>query len=212
MGTDAVFVQEFSKLIRKVGTWRRGGPSRWIRIRRDIGDMAIHVRYHLAGNVPFALGRKPTDNVAFEPPLGKHFPDGLAFASGCRDRNDSPRLWLDFGEPWNTVVISHFAGGNRGPEHGRQLRLESRQVATGSGIDETLKGRHCARVHQGVDQFPIGRIPTDKEQSFFGHQWYVLKINDRTDQIQPAAPPRPLATRGMRRTRGTRSTVERVLH
>ena len=128
MGTDAVFVQEFCEFIRPVGTRRGRGPSRWIRIGRDRGDVAVHVRDHLARNVPFALGRKPTDNVAFESPLGEHIPDRFAFARGGRDRNDSPRLRLDFGKAWDTVVISHFAGGDRGPEHGRKLRLESRQV------------------------------------------------------------------------------------
>lgn len=94
--------------------------------------MAVHVRDHFARNVSFALGRKPTHDVALEPTLGEHFPECRTFAGRRRDRNDSTGLRVDFGEAWDTVVISHFARGDRGPEHGRELWLEGRQIATGA--------------------------------------------------------------------------------
>jgi hypothetical protein len=72
-------------------------------------------------------------------------------------------LWFDFGKAWDTVVISHLAGGDRSPEHGGKLRLDRRQVATGARVDEAFEDRHCAGVHQGIDQFPISRIPADKQ-------------------------------------------------
>lgn len=81
--------------------------------------MAIHVRDHFTGDIALALGCKPTDDVAFESLLGEHFPEGRAFAGGSRDRDDRPRLRIDFGEARDAVVVSHLARGDRGPEHWR---------------------------------------------------------------------------------------------
>ena len=88
---SAVFVEECREIIRPIGSrwWR--GPIRGIRIGRDVGDVTVHVRDHFARNVPFPLGREPTDDVAFGSPLSEQLPNDFAVARGREDRNDAVR-------------------------------------------------------------------------------------------------------------------------
>lgn len=67
------------------------------------------------------------------------------------------------GEAEHSVLVSTLAGGYRAPEHRRQHRLEGRQIAHDSALDERFRMRHEAPVHQDVHDFPVRGVPS-KEQ------------------------------------------------
>jgi hypothetical protein len=75
----------------------------------------------------------------------------------------------------DTMFVGTFAGGDGGPEHGREHQRKGRQVAHHALADDFFQVRHLAGIQQRGDDFPIGGVPTD-EQDFMGHDGVSLVI------------------------------------
>ena len=151
---------------RPIGARRRRRPIGGILIRPHIAHMAKHVGNHAAVEIGLALGGEPTDNMAAALIFAKDFPERAATAGGCGNRYDRAAAGIDLSEARHAVMVGHLAGGNRGPQHRRQLRFERGEVAAHAALHQSRQCRHFSRIHQRMHDLPIGGIPADQEQAF----------------------------------------------
>ena len=98
------------------------------------------------------------------------FQTALVLRAEVGDRPDAAVDRVRLGEAVDAVLMGALAGGDRGPQHGRERRVEGGEVPGDAAIHHALQVRHLAGVQQRVDQFPVGCVPAD-EQHLAGNRW-----------------------------------------
>jgi hypothetical protein len=63
----------------------------------------------------------------------------------------------------DAVLVGTLAGGDAGPQHRREHRVERRQVAHDAIFDQVLEVGHLAGVDERGDHLPVGGIPADEQ-------------------------------------------------
>ena len=149
------------------GARRRRGPigRRLDRFLRRVGEQ---VGDHAHVGVAFALRGEPSDEVGLESALGENVPDRAAAAGGSGDGHDL--LVAHLGEAMHPVLGGVAPGGDGRPEHGRERWLQRGQVAVHAFAQDLGHHGHGALLNERVDDFPVGRIPTDNKEAFAGHE------------------------------------------
>ena len=165
MGRDAHPVHRFGEVLGPIGARHGRGEVGGVHVLGGAFEVPEHVGDHFSVEVLLALGGEPGDDVAALAVLAEHFPEGFAFAAGGGDGDDLAGDGIDFGEAFDAVVVGHFPGGNGGPEHGRKLGLQGGEVTVISTVHEGADAIHAAFFEKGVDDFPVGRIPSDEEDA-----------------------------------------------
>ena len=128
-GADAEVVEIISQFGGPVGARGRRGPGGGILIGLNAGQVAEHVGDDVALGELLAVGGEPTDDMAAFALAGEDLPQGFAAAGGGGDGDDAAGGGVYLGETGHAVVVGHFAGGDAGPQHGGELRLERGEVA-----------------------------------------------------------------------------------
>ena len=116
------------KVFWEIGASERWRPLFW-QVFFGVGEGIVEIRDHRTAMwQTLALGGEPTDDMAFEAIFAEDFPDGFALAGGGGYRDDLA-VCMDLGEASDAVVIGVFPGGDGGPEHRRELRLEGGEIS-----------------------------------------------------------------------------------
>ena len=168
VGGDTEFVHGFREAFRPIGTGHGWRKVFRIGVRGNAFEMGEHVGDHFPIQILLALGGEPTNDVAAESFFPEHFPEGLAFPGGGGDGDDAAADRIDLGEAVDAVVVGHFPGGDAGPKHGGELRLQGGEIAMGAAVHEAADAVHAAFLQKRVNDFPIGGIPADKQKFFSG--------------------------------------------
>ena len=117
-------------------------------------------------SLPHAVrNREPSHNVTPQPTLRKDIPDGFHLPRSAGHRPHPAVLRVRFHESVNAMFGGTLARGNGIPQHGGKNRTQSGQVSHYTVIDKVIESGHQAPVEEGIDYFPVGRIPTDEENS-----------------------------------------------
>ena len=129
----------------------------------------IMVGDHRAVDWLGGMARPPTDDYAAEAILVENVPQGFRFSREVRDRLHAAAIrgWL--GEAVDAVLEWPLSGGDGSPQHRGERWMQGSYLAGGAVFDEALDIGHLARIHEWMDDFPIGRIPSDQEKFTFRH-------------------------------------------
>ena len=109
------------------------------------------------------MSGKPSENVGFVPALRQDVPQRFHLARRRRHRPNTASMRIGLHESVNAVLVRTLARCNGIPEHRRQNRLKRGDVAHHSFADHAFERGHHSGVEQRICDFPIRRIPTDKE-------------------------------------------------
>ena len=139
----------------------RAGRHRPGLVDRPHGPLIVVGDHHAADRLG-GMRRPPADDVAAFAALAKDVPDRLRLPREHGDGTNAA-LQVGLGEAENAVAERPLARGNRGPDHRRELRIERGEVADHALIHQPLEMGHLARVHQRIDDLPIGRVPADQK-------------------------------------------------
>ena len=117
------------------------------------------------------------------------FPNGLALSRRRRHGHHLPAHRIHPIETLHAVMLGHLPRGDGGPQHGRQLRFQRGQIPTRPTLDKMCNSWEIRLVEEGVDEFPIGGIPTDEEQAFQGGYvaWVLGRPRRRNIVVEPNA-------------------------
>ena len=70
---------------------------------------------------------------------------------------------VGLGKPVYAVIEGPLARGNRGPEHGRQLRVQRAEIAHDAPLHKLLEIWRFPGIKQRIDYLPVGSVPADKQ-------------------------------------------------
>ncbi|MCZ7635809.1 MAG: hypothetical protein M5U12_07045 [Verrucomicrobia bacterium] len=104
----------------------------------------------------------PADDGAAKALLGEDVPQGLGAARGAGHGADTGAVGLRLEKAADAVLVGRLAGGDRGPQHRGEARLEGGEVGDHAGLDQPGQMRHLAGIQERVDEIPIGTVPADQ--------------------------------------------------
>jgi hypothetical protein len=104
-----------------------------------------------------------TDDHAAQTALAEDIPHRFALAREDGDRLNATAIGRGLGEAVNAMFEGALAGGDGGPQHGRERGSESGELRHRPAFDEAPDVGHLARVHQRMDDLPVGGVPADEE-------------------------------------------------
>ena len=65
----------------------------------------------------------------------------------------------------NAMFVRTFASRDGGPKHRAERRVNGGQVSVDTTSNQARQIWHLAGVEQRVNDFPVSRVPADKQQS-----------------------------------------------
>jgi hypothetical protein len=126
------------------------------------------VGHHHAADRFGGVGGPPAHQIGFQTVLLQDVPDRLGFTAQVGDRPHPAAAGIGLAEPMDPMLMGPLAGGDRGPQHRREHRIEGGKVAHHSRSGQPLEVRHLARIQQRPDDLPVGSIPAEQKH-FVGH-------------------------------------------
>src|SRR5439155_19150901 len=123
------------------------------------------VGYHRSLDWLRRMTRPPANDVTPQTALGENIPKRLALArsAGVRPCPAVHRVGLD--KTMDSMFVVELSCRDGVPEHRREDWLQSSQITHYSAVDEGVEGRHQTFLDQRGNVFPIGRVPSDQENS-----------------------------------------------
>jgi hypothetical protein len=123
------------------------------------------IRDHGATNRFRGMRRPPADHDAALAMLVENVPDSLGGAAQNADGPDAHPVGRRLDEAVNAMLGGPLAGSDGGPQHRAERRVERGVVAAYALGQNARQIWHFPPRQQRVDDFPVGGIPADQEET-----------------------------------------------
>ena len=166
---------------RRMNRIRRERPAL---IERSAGAMVVIGNHHAVDRLGGMAG-PPADHDAAQIVLIENVPQRFRFSREVRHRLHaaSIRSWL--GETVDAMLERPLSGGDGCPQHRRERRMQRRDLPHRAVFHQPLDVGHFARVHQRMDDLPVGGIPPDQQNSYVEAMESCLRSRSAGPSIAP---------------------------